>query len=419
MALQVDPSRTIAELRELARLTSDEGGAQRLCWTPTWVAAREWFDRLLEGLPVDRETDAAGNRWFVLRGSSDEAVLLGSHIDSVPNGGWLDGALGLLGGLEVLRAVASHGTPPVTVKLVDWADEEGARFGYGMFGSSAASGSLDVAAVRELRDRDGKVLAEVVREHGVDVDRTAEARANLEGAFAYVELHIEQGPVLERLDLPLAAVLGTTGVERHVVRFSGQAAHAGSTPMEDRRDGLAAAARLLLSVREQAREAGATATVGRCVTRPGIATAVAGEAEITVDQRNMDGGTLAAMLERAKQTAARIAEQERVTCEWSRLWGIEPIAFDDGLIALVDDVVGEVAGERHRMPSGPLHDAAEVARAGVPTVMMFVQSLRGLSHTKEEDTRPEHLELAVRALAQVVERLLGRPAEGKGGEVGP
>jgi hydantoinase/carbamoylase family amidase len=233
-----------------------------------------------------------------------------------------------------------------------------------------------------------------------------DAAAELDGAAAYLELHIEQGPVLERLGLPLGVVLGTSGVERHTVRFSGQAAHAGSTPMDARRDALAAAARLLLAVRDPAREAQGVATVGTCVVEPGIVTAVPGSCEMTIDQRHLDAGALRALLDGAREEAARIAADEGVEVEWRRLWRIDPVGFRAELIELADESVRELAGKSHRLPSGPLHDAAEVARAGIPTAMLFVQSLRGLSHAKEEDTRSEDLELSVRALARTVQRTI-------------
>jgi N-carbamoyl-L-amino-acid hydrolase len=405
--MEVDPPRVVAELRELHTRTGDENGAQRLAWTDTWAAARRWMAERLDGLPVDVTDDAAGNRWTTLRGERAESVVIGSHIDSVPGGGWLDGALGLLGGLEVLRALAARGAPPpLTVRLVDWADEEGARFGYGCLGSSAAARTVDPAGLDSLADATGTRLADALAAHGVELARMLDAAAELDSAAAYVELHIEQGPVLERLGLPLGVVLGTSGVERHTVRFHGQAAHAGSTPMVARRDALAAAARLLLAVREPAREAGGVATVGRCTVEPGIVTAVPGACEIALDQRHLDPAALRGLLEGARRAAAEIAAGEGVEVAWRRLWGIEPVAFHPELIALAEASVREVAGASHRLPSGPLHDAAEVARAGVPTVMLFAQSLRGLSHTREEDTRPEHLELAVRALARTVERTL-------------
>jgi N-carbamoyl-L-amino-acid hydrolase len=413
----LEPARTVAELRELAALTGDENGAQRVSWTETWASARGWMREKLAALPadVDVEVDEAGNQWATLRGESERAVLIGGHIDSVPNGGWLDGCLNVLGGLEVLRRIAEHGTPPVTVRLVDWADEEGARFGRSLLGSSACAGSMaDQERLGTLRDRDGILLPEALEAHGVELDRMTESRRQLESAAAYLELHIEQGPVLESLDLPLGAVVGTFGVERHEVVFRGQAAHAGSTPMSERRDALAGAARLELEIREIARrtENGAVCTMGGVVTRPGIVTSVVEEAECLLDQRHLDAAKLASMLADAKAASERFAAEERIDVTWERIWGIEPILFDETLIEFCDEAIREVAGESHRLPSGPLHDAAEASRAGVPTVMLFVQSLRGLSHTKLEDTKPEHLELSVRALDRLADRTIAWVAAG-------
>src|SRR5213592_217121 len=255
--MPLDPPRTVAELRELRELTGDDNGAQRVAWTETWERAREWLRGKVAETGAEETVDAAGNQWFTLGGASDRAVLIGGHIDSVPNGGWLDGCLNVLAGVEVLRRIAADGSPPVTVRLVNWADEEGARFGRSLFGSSAAAGSMtDQDELRARNDADGVALPDALREHGIDLDRALEARSQLEGAAAYLELHIEQGPVLEAMDLPLGVVLGTFGVERHQVTFRGQAAHAGSTPMDKRRDALAGAARLELEIREIAKRTG-------------------------------------------------------------------------------------------------------------------------------------------------------------------
>jgi N-carbamoyl-L-amino-acid hydrolase len=397
----LDPARTVAELRELRELTGNADGAQRVAWSDTWIQAREWLSGKLTETGVEEEIDEAGNQWFTLPGRSEDALLIGGHIDSVPNGGWLDGALNVVAGVEVMRRVAENGDPPVTVRLVNWADEEGARFGRSLFGSSAASGTMDdQEELRTRTDAGGGKLPEVLAERGVELDSALEARSQLENAAAYLELHIEQGPVLESLGLPLGVVLGTFGVERHQVTFRGQAAHAGSTPMDKRRDALAAAAKLALEIREIARRTGdgAVCTIGSCVTKPGIVTSVVETCTVLLDQRHLDGERLAAMLREARDASERFGGEEDVGVEWERVWRIDPIPFDDELIALADEAVAETAGTSHRLPSGPLHDAAEVARAGVPTVMLFVQSLRGLSHTKLEDTKPEHLELAVQAL---------------------
>ena len=404
--MPLEPSRTVTELRELRELTGDGDGAQRVCWTDTWATARAWMRTKLDALPVEVHVDEAGNQWATLPSEPERSVLIGGHIDSVPNGGWLDGCLNILAGLEVLRRLAEEGTPRTSVRLVDWADEEGARFGRSLFGSSSASGTLDPDELRGLRDRDGISLPDALSRHGVDLDRVERCRSELESAAAYLELHIEQGPVLERLGLPLGVVLGTVGVERHLVRFLGQSAHAGSTPMADRRDAFAAAARLALEAREIAKRGGGVGTVGSVVARPGIVTAVPGVCEMTLDQRQLDGDRLARMLSKAKDASQRIAREERVDVEWERLWHIHPILFDPHLIELCAEAITEIAGTCERLPSGPLHDAAEVARAGVPTVMLFVQSLRGLSHTKEEDTKDEHLELCVRALDRLASKTI-------------
>ena len=407
--MTLDPARVVAQLRELQRLTGDGDGAQRVAWTDTWNDARAWLAGLLDDLPLEVERDEAGNDWWTLRGGSEQELLIGGHIDSVPNGGWLDGCLNVVAGAEVVRRIASAGRPPVTVRLVSWADEEGARFGRSLLGSSAAGGSLtDLAELRELRDRDGISLPEALARCGVELEQAGEARRQLARARAYLELHIEQGPVLEALGLPLGAVLGTFGVERHRITWRGQAAHSGSTPMDQRHDALAGAARLELELRGIAAAVGggAVCTSGDVRCAPGIVTSVVETAVQLLDQRHLDATALARLLELARTAADRFAAEERISVGWERIWGIEPIPFDATLIDLADDAIREVCGTSHRLPSGPLHDAAEVARAGVPTAMLFVQSLRGLSHTRVEDTLEEHLELSVRALDLLADKTM-------------
>jgi beta-ureidopropionase / N-carbamoyl-L-amino-acid hydrolase len=399
--MSLEPQRTVAELKELRSLTSDANGAQRVAWTDTWLQARDWFQSKLQGLPVEHHYDAAGNSWTTLEGASEKALLLGGHLDSVPNGGWLDGSLGVLASLEVLRRFAQEfsGRPPVTIRLVDWADEEGARFGRSLLGSSAFAGTATIEADRDRTDKDGIRLEDAVSRCGFHFDRFPEATAERRNAAAYLELHIEQGPVLERLGLPLGVVLGTKGVERHAITFFGQEAHSGSTPMDARRDALAAAAKLALEIRSIARKhKDAVCTIGSVKTFPGIVTAVVGRCETALDQRDLNAQVLAGMYREAQEASRRFASEENCTVESSRIWSIEPIQFHPALLELCEQAVREVASTAHRLPSGPLHDAAEVARSGIPAVMMFVQSLRGLSHTKLEDTREEHLQIAVKAL---------------------
>jgi len=432
--MKTEPARTIAELKELRELTGDENGAQRVAFTPTWAKARAWLRGKLEAFCPDVRADEAGNLWATLCGDSPKSLLIGGHIDSVPNGGWLDGCLNTLAALEILRRINAqyNGHPPVTVRLVDWADEEGARFGKSLFGSSACSGHLDMDEARALQDKKGITLPAALAEHGIDFEKVKECGKELENAAAYLELHIEQGPVLLDLDLPLGTVLGTFGVERHAITFHGQAAHSGSTPMNRRRDAFLAAAKMsseIYRIAERSVVAGVTpadgsvapsrnagspandrtgvCTIGSCTTMPGIVTSVVEECRITLDQRHLDAAALAKMLKEAQEASERFAKEGNVTVSWEGLWQIEPILFNPDLIALCDEAISDTGAKPHRLPSGPLHDAAEVARAGVPTIMMFVQSLHGISHNKIEDTKEEHLAMAVSAFDKLADKALG------------
>ena len=426
MSAALNPQRTVAELKELRALSGDVQGAQRVAFTPLWTKARAWLRQKVEGLPLEIHDDAAGNTWFTLRGASEKCLLIGGHMDSVPNGGWLDGCLNVLAGMEILRRLNAqyHGQPPVTVRLVDWADEEGARFGKSLFGSSACSGNLDMNEARGLVDKQGIKLPDALKEVGIDFERVKDSGRELANAAAYIELHIEQGPVLLDLDRPLGAVLGTFGVERHAITFHGQAAHSGSTPMNRRKDAFLAAAKMSpeiyrIAERSQSRagilpaqgQAGCLSypgvcTIGSCTTKPGIVTSVVEECRITLDQRHLNTAALARMLQEAKDASERFAAEGNVKVSWERLWQIAPRPFHDDLIALCDESIRETCGQSHRLPSGPLHDAAEVAAAGVPTVMMFVQSLHGISHNKIEDTKEEHLELCVTAFDKLAEKAI-------------
>jgi hydantoinase/carbamoylase family amidase len=409
MQSPLNPARTVVELKELRTLTADENGAQRVAFTKTWLTARNWLREKLKDIPLEIHNDAAGNTWFTLSGSSDKCLLIGGHMDSVPNGGWLDGSLNVLAGVEILRRINTQyrGKPPVTVRLVDWADEEGARFGKSLFGSSACSGNLNPDEARNLKDKDGIRLPDALREAGIDFERVKESGAELRNAAAYIELHIEQGPVLLDLGLPLAAVLGTFGVERHAITFHGQAAHSGSTPMNRRKDAFLAAGQMAQEICRIAERSGnGVCTIGSCLTKPGIVTSVVEDCRITLDQRHLDPTALAKMLAEARDASEQFAREGGLTVSWERLWHIAPRPFHNHLIALCDEAITETCGKTHRMPSGPLHDAAEVAAAGVPTVMMFVQSLHGISHNKIEDTKEEHLELAVTAFDNLAEKVM-------------
>lgn len=406
-----DPNQVIADLRELARRTSNERGAQRVCWGPIWREARAWFAEEVARMGLAVERDAAGNNWVRLQGASDRTIVMGSHLDCVPSGGWLDGCLGVVAALEVLRAHAGT-TPPVTLVAVDWADEEGARFGRSLFGSAAVAGTLDLADVRDLRDRHGTRLVDALAENGIDLERVTDAKASFDALApdAYLELHIEQGPVLESIGRSTAVVPGTFGVERHKIRFVGQAAHSGSTPIAMRRDAFLAAAEAALRFRDIALayskpDAGVVCTVGVVDVGPGFVTAVPGTCEISLDQRALDGDVLAAMHRDAREAVAEVARKNDVDVAWTPLLRVAPSPFDPALVALCEEAVREATGHAPRVPSGPLHDATEMARI-VPTAMVFTSSSRGLSHCREEDTPEDHLVASIDAFFRLVDKTI-------------
>src|SRR5207245_9710669 len=250
-----------------------------------------------------------------------------------------------------------------------------------------------IEADRSRADRDGVKLEGALNRCGVQIERFPEAQKEQKNAAAYLELHIEQGPVLERMGLPLGAVLGTKGVERHIITFHGQEAHSGSTPMNARRDALAAAAKLALEIRTIAKKHDdAVCTVGSVKTFPGIATAVVGRCEVTLDQRDLDGNVLAQMYHKAQDASNRFAAEENCTVNWSRLWNIEPVPFHSQLLDLCQQAVLDPSDTSHRMTSRPHADAAEDSRAVLPTAMVVVQHVIGISHTNLEDTPESQLQ---------------------------
>ena len=422
--MPADPSRVVADLLELRSLTSQpvdgiaqtvggrpsDGpplGSARLAWTEPWVRARDWFASTFEGVPVETNVDPAGNLWVTLPGARPDRIVLGSHLDSVPNGGWLDGALGVLAGAEVLRGLHRDGVElPVSVSVVDWADEEGARFGRSLFGSGAVSGTLDVDAVRDLVDNQGRRLGEVVSEHGVELETVLTAGDVHSSIVASAELHIEQGPMLEAAGLRLAALHGILGVERRLVRLQGQACHAGATPIPLRRDPTVAAARMTVAIRELGLAHDAFTTVGVFRVHPSVPTAVNGRTEFSVDMRHLSRDVLDSLVGGLDELVETIAGEENVTFEIDTLWSIDPIVFHPDLVSFASDVVEQRSGVRHVMPSGPMHDSAEMARSGIPTVMVFVPSINGLSHTHIEDTDEADIELGVIAFDDLVRRMI-------------
>lgn len=397
----IDAARVLADLRALDDLTGGPGGARRVCWGEEWRNARAWLGEKLAEIGLAPERDEAGNVWAYLPGEEEPALALGSHIDSVPAGGWLDGALGVAAALGVLRAWAeADRRPPRTLALVDFADEEGSRFGRSLLGSSAVAGTLAPADLESLVDADGAAIGDVLAANGVELGAAPLAAGRLERVGAYLELHIEQGPVLEAEHCPCAAVSGCAGVERLRFRFDGQASHAGTTPMDVRRDAGLAAAELGLAVERAATERCGVGTAGALALSPGIVTAVAGRAELGVDLRHPDTAALTAMLEQVRDAAQRIGSARDCLLDEAPIWRIDPIPFDTDLVAAATAACAGAGGRETPLPSGALHDAAEIARVR-PAAMVFVASRGGISHAKEEDSSEPDLLAAIEAFGSL------------------
>jgi allantoate deiminase len=403
----IDAGRVIEDLRELARRTGGPDGAQRLCWSETWRDARAFLRELLDEIGLEPEVDEAGNAWSYLPGEDEPALAVGSHLDSVPNGGWLDGALGVMGALGLLRAWArADRKPRRTLALVDWADEEGARFGRSLFGSSAAAGTFDPAELADARDADGRLAPGVLAENGVELERVLDCRSRLEGIGAYLELHIEQGPVLASEGVKAAAVSGCAGVERHRFLIGGRASHAGTTPMDARHDAGLAAAAAALAIEQIARREGGVGTVGAISFEPGIPTAVPGAASMLVDLRHPEAEALSRMLDAVREAVSARAAERGCTADAEAVWRIKPIGFDPGLVELAREACERVTGAGLELPSGALHDAASMA-PHVPTAMLFSPSIAGISHAPEEDTAEPDLIAAVDTFGALANRSLG------------
>jgi hydantoinase/carbamoylase family amidase len=399
----IDGPAVIMALRE----TDDRSGGRRQAWTDVWAAERALLDaRAREaagGATLLVEHDAFANTWYVLPGERPGTVLVSSHSDCVPGGGWLDGILGVHAGIGVLAAVAAGDhTGSVadrpTLAVVDWADEEGTRFGRSLLGSAAATGALTRAELDALTAADGTPAPDVVAPYGFDPDALGRPSPRLADITAAVELHIEQGPVLEREHRTAAAVAGCLGVRRRRITFRGTAGHAGALAMADRHDPARAAAVFIGETMDAAQRRGGLATVGELAGEPAFITAVPAIVRASLDLRHADRE----QLETLDAHVTALLDESRCTADWTEVYRSDPVDFDRDLIAAAIDSAG--GGEPLR--SGPLHDSASLARAGVPTVMLFAPSIAGVSHARAEDTAEADLLAALEALGRLVARLL-------------
>jgi allantoate deiminase len=394
-----------ATLEQAAGFGGGEEGMTRLAWSEELFDVYDWLGKQLGELGLDVEIDAAGNllaRWEI---GSGRAVLVGSHLDTVPHGGRYDGALGVLAGFHAIRLLKEWGVEPRRpIWLASFMDEEGARFGTALFGSRAFAGE-DMGELADRRDVAGISLREAMTAAGFDFDRLAHAR-RIDEIGAYLELHIEQGPVLEQEGIELGIVTGIVGVLGFRARFLGEANHAGTTPMRMRRDALAAAARVVLALREAALERGdITTNVGIISVEPAGFNVVPGVAEFTIDTRSATQEGFASLEPLVRETLERVASEERLGLEAHEIFRLDPLPLDETLVATFERAA-ELEGVKYlRLPSGAGHDAMVVGRQ-VPAGMLFVPSRRGISHSPEEYTTPEQCELGSRVLARALQLLV-------------
>jgi hydantoinase/carbamoylase family amidase len=389
-----------ADLQEAARIGADGEGVSRFAWTPELAQANEWLVARLEELGLATEIDAAGNvfgRWDEGDGT---AVLVGSHLDTVPRGGRYDGALGVLAALEVVRALKrSQASLRRPLWIVSFNDEEGSRFQTGMLGSRAFAGDLD------LEDWRRRGIAEAMAAGGFEFERLPEAR-RIESIGAYLELHIEQGPVLEQEGVDLGIVTVISGLLGFRVTLTGEANHAGTTPMASRRDALAGAARVVLALREEACSRGdVTANVGILTVAPGGFNVIPGTAEFTIDVRAGEADAFTRAESFVRETLERVAREERLGLEVAETHRKPPTPLDQELQGRLAEAAEAEGAKVRRMPSGAGHDAMVLAKH-VPAAMLFVPSRAGVSHSPDEYTAPEHCELGARVLARAVAGLV-------------
>ncbi len=404
--LRIDLGRLRADIEALGAIGRDPtGGLSRPAWSPAHEEARRWLVERLRAAGLSPRVDAAGNIFGRL-GEGTPVVLTGSHIDTVPRGGPLDGALGVLAGLECLRAVTASGVRPSrALEVAAFTDEEG-RF-YGFFGSRALTGTLDRMLAERLTDPTGLPLPEAMRRAGFDLARAPEARRDPREIAAYVELHIEQGPWLEADDVPIGVVEGIVGIRRFRLNFVGQPDHAGTTPMDRRKDAFLTAAEYATKSRELVVKGGqgrAVTTIGVVDVRPGVPNIVPERAALLQELRDPDPALLESLASRTLQAARRVARQRGLVLEVEHLMRAEPVRMSGRIQGVIEAAAADLRLPTRRMPSGAGHDAqilAAVTEAG----MIFVPSQGGRSHRPDEWTDWPALEQGANVLLGTLLRL--------------
>ena len=399
-SLHVDIKRLQADVDELAEIgRRDDHGIHRMAFSDDWFAAHEWLQRRVEHAGLSVHVDEALNVAARYGDPEHGAILTGSHIDSVPGGGHLDGALGVLAGLEAVRRLKELDLPlRHPVEVVAFTDEEG-RFG-GMLGSQAISGQLTPESILGARDLEGTTLVEAMKTRDLDALHVLRVARSPQSVRAFVELHIEQGPILDRAGLHVGVVEGINGLFKWECRLIGQANHAGTTPMQMRNDafqGLAEFAGELDRVLEEDGDETSRATIGRVDLNPGAANVVPGAVVFSLDVRALDPDVLTELALGLRKTASAIARRRGLMFEYEILSEIDPVRCSAHIVETIEASAEALGADSMRLPSGAAHDAQMMADLS-PVGMIFVPSKDGRSHTPAEWTSWESIEIGANCL---------------------
>lgn len=402
---QLNHDRLLQWIEELGAIgATPEGGVRRIAATDADKAGRDKVVAWMQVLGLHVEIDRIGNIFGTLAGERDDApVMIGSHIDTVGNGGKLDGPYGVLAGLEIAASFRDADLiPSRQITVAVFTNEEGVRFQPDMMGSAVYAGGLDVDAALAASDRDGVRLGDELKRIGY----CGSLECGAKKPYCFLELHIEQGPVLEAEDITLGAVEGVQGIFWTGFTIKGQANHAGTTPMHLRRDAGCAAARIAVEARKVADNIeGQVATAGQIDLKPNLINVVAGEAYITIDLRNADKTRLLEAQQKLEDAVTAIATEENVEIHAEDLVRYDPVKFDGSLVETIETVARKSGLSIKRMVSGAGHDAQMMARI-CPTAMIFVPSINGVSHNPGEATHSADLRAGLDVLSATIDLLL-------------
>ena len=381
----------IDEISQIGR--SQDHGIYRQAFTENDLQARNWLSEKIKAAGLELEVDGASNIHGYLGDREKPSVVVGSHIDSVPAAGPLDGTLGVLTGLECLQRLKEEGVSlDYPLELVSFSDEEG-RFG-GLLGSQSFVGDINPQRIHQSRDLNGVSLTDAMKACGYDAIRALDARRNPRSVRSYLELHIEQGPVLDSLDIPIGVVSHITGLFKWSIRLIGRPDHAGTTPMHMRADALAGLAEFSMEIPRVLEENGtdrSVATIGKVDLFPGTANTVPGQVEFSLDCRDTDAKILQDLMDAFRRALSAIARRRDLMFEFDVLSEVDPVACDDSIQRMIQSASEAVSAQTHVMPSGAAHDAQIVARIA-PVGMIFVPSKAGRSHSSAEWTDWEDIE---------------------------